>query len=71
MGIGFDVFKANIGWNLADSVMNSVSNAIEKNAAENAERQKEMICSFDCTIYNQIKMICLKHLYLWLEITLL
>lgn len=40
MGIGFDVFKANIGWNLADSVMGSISNAIEKNAQENAERQK-------------------------------
>jgi hypothetical protein len=34
MGIGFDVFKANIGWNLADSVMGSISNAVEKNAAE-------------------------------------
>lgn len=38
MGIGFDVFKANIGWSLADSLMGSVSNAIEKNAAENAAR---------------------------------
>ena len=25
MGIGFDIFKANIGWNLADSVMGSIS----------------------------------------------
>ena len=40
MGIGFDVFKANIGWNLADSVMGSISNAIEKNSKENAARQK-------------------------------
>lgn len=40
MGIGFDIFKANIGWNLADSVMGSISNAIEKNAQENAEREK-------------------------------
>lgn len=40
MGIGFDVFKANLGWNLADSVMGSISNAIEKNAEENEARQK-------------------------------
>lgn len=40
MGIGWDVFKANLGWNLADSVMGSISNAIEKNAEENEARQK-------------------------------
>lgn len=40
MGIGFDVFKANLGWNLADSVMGSISNAIEKNAEENEARSK-------------------------------
>ena len=38
MGIGFDVFKANIGWSLADSMMGSISNAIEKNAAEQQAR---------------------------------
>lgn len=40
MGIGFDMFKANIGWNLADGVMESVSNAIEKKAAQ-AEAEKQ------------------------------
>lgn len=40
MGIGFDVFKANLGWNLADSAMSAVSNAIEKKAQENAVREK-------------------------------
>ena len=40
MGIGFEVFKANIGWNLADSVMGSISNAVEKNAAEQEAKAK-------------------------------
>ena len=40
MGIGFEVFKANIGWNLADSVMGSISNAVEKNAAEQEAKVK-------------------------------
>lgn len=46
MGIGFDLFKANIGWNLADSAMGAISDAIEKNAQENAEKAKaEKECS--------------------------
>lgn len=40
MGIGFDVFKANIGWNLADSAMNAISNSIEKNAREQEAREQ-------------------------------
>lgn len=40
MGIGFDVFKAHIGYNLADSALDAVSNAIEKNASEAAERER-------------------------------
>ncbi len=38
MGIGFDVFKANVGWNLANGFMEGISNALEQNAAENAAR---------------------------------
>lgn len=46
MGLGFDVFKARVGMNLADSVMNSISDAIEKNAVENAQQaQKEKTLS--------------------------
>lgn len=40
MGIGFDVFKANVGWRLADGVVGSISDAIEKNAMETAIRQQ-------------------------------
>ena len=42
MGIGFDVFKAHVGWNLADSVMGAVSDAIDQNATESAAREKAM-----------------------------
>ena len=49
MGIGFDAFKANIGWSLADSLLGAISDAIEdKNAeqkarslAENTEQNKQ------------------------------
>lgn len=40
MGIGFDIFKARVGMNLADNVMDSISNAIEKNATESAAREQ-------------------------------
>lgn len=38
MGIGWDVFKANVGWNLADSAMGAISDAIDKNAKEQEAR---------------------------------
>lgn len=40
MGIGFDVFKAKVGWNLADGAMELLSDAIEKGAAENAAKEQ-------------------------------
>lgn len=40
MGIGWDIFKANIGYNVADGVMNSISNAIANNAAEQEREAK-------------------------------
>ena len=38
MGIGWDVFKANVGWKLADSAMGAISDAIDKNAKEQEAR---------------------------------
>ena len=38
MGIGWDVFKANVGWNLANSAMGAISDAIDKNAKEQEAR---------------------------------
>ena len=70
VGIGFDAFKANIGWSLANSAMNAVSNAIEKNAAETAameQAEKEarnkndllkaivFLVGFHCTLDRQWK----------------
>lgn len=40
MGIVGDFFKARIGYELAGGVMDSISNALEKNAAESAAREK-------------------------------
>ena len=40
MGIGFEAFKANLGWSIADGVMGSISNSIERNAAEKAAREQ-------------------------------
>lgn len=40
MGFAFDLIKAHIGYSLADGVMDSISDAIEKNAAESAAREK-------------------------------
>ena len=40
MGVGFDFFKATIGHNLANGVMDSLSEAIANNAAENSAREE-------------------------------
>ena len=40
MGIGFDLFKTCIEYDLAGSVMDSISEVLEKNVAENATREK-------------------------------
>lgn len=40
MGLGFDIFKARVGYDLAGGLMDSLSSAIEKNAAETAAKAK-------------------------------
>ena len=40
MGVGFDMFKAVIGYSIAEGVVNSVSDAMERSSAESAVREQ-------------------------------